>query len=79
MKSRIIIVTLMLALSPALYADDNPQAKVDMNSIMQKACADRQEGDLCDFQNASGDSISGQCKRNGASNNNTLQCIANGS
>lgn len=79
MKLRIAIITLALAaLSPSLYADDNPQQAVNLDSTIKKACADRQEGDLCEFTNASGSSISGQCKRSGTSDNSYLQCIANG-
>lgn len=83
MKRHIAIATLALTLlSPSLYAGsgttDNPQQKVNLDSVMKTACVGHDEGDLCNFVSASGASINGQCKRSGTSDNSYLQCIANG-
>jgi hypothetical protein len=77
MKYSILALTLLtFGLAFPLYADD-AQQKMELNDSQKSACADNEEGDLCQFTNDSGDAISGQCKRNGSADN-SLTCVPNG-
>lgn len=62
----------------SVYASATAEEKEDITNTMISACMDHNEGDLCSFNNASGESVSGQCKADSTSVNAKLTCVPNG-
>lgn len=69
------ICLILTLLSASAYAGaEDPQSNLEMTKRMQTACADKDQGDLCEFENNKGDNINGQCQR-GSDLNTTLACV----
>lgn len=71
---KIAVATTLLGVS--FFALAGGQQQVHLNQVMEQACMDKDEGDICDFTNDRGDSVNGQCKRNG-SPDGKLNCVPN--
>lgn len=71
---KVVITSIALIASGSTFAESG-QAVVDLEDKMKRACADKSEGDVCDYNNDKGESINGQCKRSGASSDSSLQCL----
>lgn len=68
------IVVIATALATSFYAFASAQQRVDLSEKMKRACFDKDEGDICDFTNNTGESINGQCKRSGSADGK-LTCV----
>lgn len=69
---KVIVASIILATSTNAQA----QEALELDAKMKLSCADKDEGDICDFTNDKGESINGQCKRSGSSSDSGLRCIA---
>lgn len=68
----VLLSVLLLGLSGIAFAE----AQANLQATMQQACLDKDEGDLCSFENIRGESINGQCKRSNTANDNSkLTCV----
>lgn len=72
---RTILVMVLLLASNSLFASSSEE-RLNLDNKMKQTCADKSEGDLCDFENDKGETINGQCKRSGESSDSELRCMA---
>lgn len=67
--SIVLIAISLFTFNTIVSAEDHPKEAVD-------ACFDKQEGDICDYNNQNGNSVNGQCRGIGASGEGKLFCDA---